>query len=129
LITLSLYLFAMTPFEKSLEDFYSDNQTKQEASILYFKLAAKEGNKDAAFILGYYYKSDTFNHKDLKSSCFWYELSAKHGERSAMFITGWNYYKGIGCEQNRKLALYWFNEASKLGDIQAIEILDYLETS
>jgi len=101
------------------------NMSNDKAAIIKLTKLSNT-NKNAAFLLGYYYKTKKFNNIDIKLSSSYYLKAAKLGDIDAMLIVGWNYYKGIGFEYNMKKAKLWLEKSAISGDKEAQKLLSFI---
>ena len=83
-------------------------------------------NVDAAFLLGYYYKSSKYNDINLNKSFYYYKLASNLGDKKAKMILSWYYYKGIGVKKSKDKAIQLLKELAIDGDDNAIEILKFV---
>lgn len=105
---------------------FEDNDRSNDEYALKDLVILAEDDKNAAFLLGYYYKTAKYKNLNKKLSFKFYLQSAKLGELDAMLITGWNYYKGNGTSYNMKEAKYWLEKAAIAGDKEAEKMLEFI---
>ncbi len=92
---------------------------KYEEAIKLYKLAAKEGDKEAQYILGSAYFTGDGLEKDINKSLYWLEKSAKQGLSRAQAFLGFIYENGQGVEKNIQKALIFNEKAAKQGNANA----------
>ncbi len=116
LITASLYL--------------KDNDPSNDAkAVQLLEKLLPEKEKDAAFLLGYYYKTPKYGHLDPTRSQRYYEMAAAWGDKEAKMIVAWNYFKGIGTQKDIEKCKRLLRELAVEGDDNAKEILVYVLSS
>ncbi len=116
LITASLYL--------------KDNDPSNDAeAVRLLEKLLPEKEKDAAFLLGYFYKSPKYGKLDLVRSHRYYEMAAAWGDKEAKMIIAWNYFKGIGTHKDIEKCKRLLRELAIEGDDNAKEILVYVLSS
>lgn len=108
---------------KLKDDDKSNNQSAIKDLIV---LAEKQNEPNAAYLLGYYYKTEKFQEINMNKSHNYYLKAAELGDKEAMLIVGWNFYKGIGCKGDLKKAKFWLEKLAILGDETAEEMLEYI---
>ena len=92
---------------------------KYEEAIKLYKLAAKEGDKEAQYILGSAYFKGDMVEKDINKSIYLLEKSAEQGFEGAQGLLGFIYLHGLGVEKNIQKALIFNEKAAKQGNANA----------
>lgn len=93
-------------------------QSYQEAMI-WFRLAAQEGDADARFSLGDMYDNGEGVPKNDDEAIKWYRLAAEQGHADAQFNLGGMYENGKGVQQDNAEAAKWYELAADLGHADA----------
>lgn len=86
------------------------------------KMDAKNHDKDAQFLLGYFYSNGLGIEKDHTQSLYWYKKAAENGHVDANYYYGIKYYYGDDVEANLRTALTWINKAIIKGSVNALYI-------
>jgi len=86
-------------------------------ALTWFKKAAKNGEAQAQYYLGYIYYSGTGGQTiDYQTSLKWYTEAANQDQAEAMYMTGFQYYAGQGIPKNATTAMQWFKKSALLGN-------------
>lgn len=120
-------LWAQDRFTVALSYYYDDNSATNAEAITLLQEVAKEGNKDAAFLVAVAYDKGELIAKDKAKALAWYEKAAKLEDVDAMVLSGWFYYRGEGCKKDLKQAYKWFEKAYKQGDSEAKEMMELIQ--
>ena len=105
---------------------FEDNNLSNDAKAREHLEQLSHTDKNAAFLLGYYYKTLKYKNINKKLSFKYYLQAAKLGEVDAMLITGWNYYKARGTPYNMTQAKQWLEKAAIAGDKEAEGMLEFI---
>jgi len=105
---------------------FEDNNIQNDKLALETLTPLSNEDKNAAFLLGYYYKTPKYKNLNAEKSFKYYLKAAELGEVDAMLITGWNYYKAKGTSYNMKEAKKWLEKASIAGDKEAESMLNFI---
>ena len=91
-------------------------------STEYFKLASKQGDKDALYMMAYkYFEGKGVKRKIDKAISFFFK-SAQKENPEAFFHLGTIYYEGVGKEvpKDLSLSIKLFKRASELGHLDSL---------
>ncbi len=98
---------------------YFDNKD-YETAFLPFKNAAKMGDAEAQFYIGFYYYCDSLGvKKDYNKAIDWFLSSANNGDDKGQNFLGWCYYQGLGTKKDYQKAKSWFERSAKQGNSNA----------
>jgi TPR repeat protein len=95
------------------------NPDFKEALRLY-RLAAQQGNVNAAYNLGLYYELGRGVRKNRQTSFKWYLLAAEGGEPDSQCVVGFCYFNGDGVTEDIEQAVRWYRRAAKNGSPSAM---------
>ena len=84
-----------------------------------FEQAAKQGNADAQYQLGFMYETGQGVEQDYRRAAQWYEKAAAQGHAQAQYQLGCLYREGLGVEENDEEAEKWWQRAAAQGVAQA----------
>ena len=84
-----------------------------------FEQAAKQGNADAQYQLGFMYETGQGVEQDYRRAAQWYEKAAAQGHAQAQYQLGCLYREGLGVEENYEEAEKWWQRAAAQGIAQA----------
>jgi len=88
-------------------------------AIKYFRMAAKQGNVQAQFYLGFCYRDGQGVSIDFKESFMWFESAAKQSYAPAQDELGNCYYLGRGILQDYSKAIKLYRLAAEQGSVAA----------
>ena len=114
------FLMAMT----YLHDNNPDNDS--QAVTLLTDAIDNDSDRKSAFLLGYYYKTESYNAINLYASHENYLKAANWGDNEAKMIVAWNFYKARGCEQDLEQAKEILTQLAVAGDEKAKEVLKFV---
>jgi TPR repeat protein len=97
---------------------YGFRKITSRATELY-KLAAEQGNVDAAYNLGYIYHQHYHWKWNYRESFKWYTIAANGGNICAQNGLALLYLKGLGTDVSYPKALHWYTKAAKSRNINA----------
>ncbi|MFL5327903.1 MAG: caspase family protein [Gemmataceae bacterium] len=114
-------------YEEGLK-YYEGNTVEKNLSkaIEKFRAAAKGGNTDAMFYLGYMLENGLAGPKDMKEAAQWYKKSADAGNTSATLNLGVFYENGTGVLPNIDEAIRLYRKAADGGEAIAMSNLGNL---
>ncbi len=95
----------------------------KEKAIIWYKLAARNGNLLAQKKLGTVYHYGWGVTKDLLEAVKWHSEAANQGDKDAQFDLGGMYFDGDEIKQDYSKAFNFWEKAAKSGHLQAIENL------
>ena len=93
-----------------------------------FQHLAEQGDADAQYLLGVFYKDGEGVPQDYKEAVKWYTLSAEQGHADAQHNLAIMYGTGEGVLQDYVRAHMWFNLAASNGSEKASGGRDIIET-
>jgi hypothetical protein len=85
----------------------------------WFLHAAKQGHKNAQYMLGIIYYHGRGVKKNYLDARNWFELAAKQNHTEAQYMLGIIYYDGKGIPKDLGQAVKWFEKAAQKGDKEA----------
>jgi len=92
----------------------------EDAAVLWFKEAAKNGHTEAQRRLGNAYSIGAGGVPlDMKQAEYWWVKSAKAGNIEAEMLLGEKYFEGEGLEKSDKKSFEWYLKAASNGDHHA----------
>ena len=112
--------------ERMFQKCSSDPRAQYEIGLLYFKedmprdldmsarwmlRAAREGNTEAQFVMGQFYKSGAGVPANIKEAVDWLTSAAINGHRGAQILLGNMYRTGDGVEVDRDESDRWYDMA------------------
>ncbi|MGN1139251.1 MAG: tetratricopeptide repeat protein [Ruminococcus sp.] len=77
--------------------------------------AAKNGDADAQFVLGFMYDKSVVGKCDDQEAIKWFRKAAEQGHAKAQYNLGKKYYSGFGVQLNNQEAVKWFRKAAEQG--------------
>jgi TPR repeat protein len=83
---------------------------------LYWRILARNGDREAAFRLGVYYDQHGHTDADARRAVYWYRQAAMAGEIHAQHNLGVAYANGKGVAMNMRHAVKWWTRAARLGN-------------
>jgi uncharacterized protein len=86
-------------------------------------LAAKAGNDDAQFALGYMYFYGISTAKNFAAAVAWLKQAVAQDNRSAEALLGFAYDNGYGVPQDYVMAIRYYKHAAQHGSINAMGLL------
>ena len=98
-----------------------------DESIRYLRMAAKQGNALAAFILSHAYSGCLCAKNDRRAAMRWMLKSAEHGFAPAQGAVGYAYEGGHGVKKNLVAAKRWYALAAAQGFEAAQDALKNLQ--
>ena len=98
-----------------------------DESIRYLRMAAKQGNALAAFILSHAYLGYLCAKNDRRAAMRWMLKSAEHGFAPAQGAAGYAYESGHGVKKNLAAAKKWYALAAAQGYEAARDALKNLQ--
>lgn len=107
-----LILFILVPIIAS-----SHNTFKE-----YIK-AAKKGNADAQWMIGYLYSKGEDVEKDEKKAVYWWRKAAEQGHAQSQLNLGRAYAVGKGVTMDPSQAVYWYRKSADQGNETALFVL------
>ncbi len=102
-------------------------------SVAWFEKSAEQGNPDAAYQLGYIYKSENYGFKnDMLSNKYFSsalpayqtEFSKNPTDSSLAMRIGTFYHYGLGVERDIDKAIFWYKKSVELGNQKAQQKID-----
>ncbi len=84
-----------------------------------FQPLAEQGDADAQYLLGVFYKDGEGVPQDYKTAAKWHSLSAEQGQTHAQFALALMYEKGQGVPQDYKEAVKWYTLSAEQGHADA----------
>ncbi|KAF9376691.1 hypothetical protein BGX21_003415, partial [Mortierella sp. AD011] len=100
-----------------LWDMRHNPQTVDYSEILEkYLVAAKQGNADAQFNIGYMYEMGYGVVANYSTSIEWYQKAADQGHAYAQCSLGFMHHKGYGVAQSYSKALEWYRKAADQGN-------------
>lgn len=78
--------------------------------------AAKKGNSESMFYLGFMYKNGRGVEKDFKKAYYWYRRAAYHKNTEAMNCLAEMYKKGEGVKKDGRKMIAWYERAAEAGN-------------
>lgn len=87
-----------------------------QQAVKWLKLAAEQGNTEAAYNLGVFYDTVEQNYPEAFK---WYKIVAEQGDTDAQTNIGVMYELGQGVTQSYQEAFNWFEKAAKQGNVTA----------
>ncbi|KAF9997435.1 hypothetical protein BGZ79_008868 [Entomortierella chlamydospora] len=105
------------PAQCRLWDMRHNPQTVDYSEIVEkYLAAAKQGNADAQFNMGYMYEMGYGVVVDYSTSMEWYQKAADQGHAYAQCSLGFMHHKGYGVAQSYSKALKWYQKAADQGN-------------
>ena len=95
-------------------------------SFGYYLKAARKGDRESAYNVGYMYENGFGSKRDISKAIYWYNISAKSDFVDAKFRLATLYYTGLGIKKDINKAIYWYREAGADGDKEALYNLGVL---
>ncbi|MBO5122781.1 MAG: sel1 repeat family protein, partial [Oscillospiraceae bacterium] len=108
------------PFDLGVACFEKNDYKK---AVLYFRIAAQQGDANAQFNLALCYSQGQGVEQDQSEAARWYRKAAEQGDAKAQFLLARHYENGNGVEQNYQEAFHWYHKAAEQGDVNAQFIL------
>ena len=87
--------------------------------------AAKQGDAEAQFKIGYCYDKGKGVSQDYVQAVFWYRKAAEQGHAKAQHSIGNCYDTGEGVDQDFVQAVYWYRKSAEQGFMKAYRNLVY----
>lgn len=97
-----------------------------EMAAYWFEKAAKAGDPQAQFEMGYLSEAGIGTSKDLERAAHWYQLASSGGLADAKANLGLLYFWGAGVAENKEMAALLFREAAEKGSGKAAYKLGYM---
>jgi len=94
-------------------------QQDYEKAVLFFRVAAERGQKEAQRMLGDCYYQGKGVEQDYKVAVNWYFQAAKQGDAEAQKMIGDCYSYARGVPKNREIALDWYSKAANQNNADA----------
>ena len=88
-------------------------------SFKWYLIAAKNGDKDAAFYVALSYANGTGIAQNYTEAVTWYKIAADHGSLSAINNLAVCYNNGLGVEKNEEKAFSLYLKAAEAGGLTA----------
>jgi TPR repeat protein len=98
-----------------------------ETALPLYQKAAKAGNAEAQFNLGFIYETGMSGKTDEKEAVVWYRKSAEQGYHMAQLALGDCYRRGCGVEADKEEAKKWLQKSADQGNEQAKQTLSLLD--
>ena len=117
-ITLNQLTCPLEPSEPSLAAPEPEGADMSDAAVSLFKkteAAAEEGNIEAQYNLGCYYRLGFGVKKDYEAAADWFYVAASTGDVSAQYNMGNCYRFGVGVECSTMKARLWYERAATQG--------------
>jgi TPR repeat protein len=89
-------------------------------AIEFYKLAAEQGNVDAAYNLWYIYHQHYDWKWNYREAFKWYSIAANGGSICAQNGLALLYLKGLGTDINYQKAIHWYTEAARSRNINTM---------
>lgn len=130
--------------EELLQDFFAEEEQKEDAGSLYqegreyykvknyaealkyFRKAAEQGLARAQYNLGWMYKEGRGVAQNDVEAVKWYHKAAEQGHAGAQNNLGWMYKEGRGVAQNDIEAVKWYRKAAEQDHAAAQNNLSWL---
>lgn len=111
-------LFGNKNSPKKLYDQGMKHHDKEQYSkaLQCFEQAAEAGNRDAMYMLVFYYADGHGVEKNMETSIRWLQGAAQQGHAVAQDILGTYYYKGERLPQDYEKAVYWYELSAAQGN-------------
>jgi len=93
-------------------------------AMVWYRLAADQGNPEAQFSLGYMYEMGQSVSPDFREAARLYRLAAEQKHSLAQFSLGYLYGEGHGVPRDYVQAYLWFSLAGSGGDAKSIKNRD-----
>ena len=107
-----------------IEDSEGDKNCKAKRAMLWYRLAAEQGNVSAQYILGKIFFHGEIVVQDYVEAMKWYRLAAEQGDIDAQMNMGNMFDDGIGVAKvDKEEAMRWYQLAANQGDEEAQKIL------
>ena len=88
--------------------------------------AAKKGDADAQYHLGFHYMNNAESPADFKEAAQWFTKAAEQGNVEAQYNLGFMYHRGIGVRRNHTEKVRWFLQAAEQGYVPAQSMMGLL---
>lgn len=110
--------FWPSDYQKGLNYEHGINFTSknEEEAVKWFRKAARAGDDNAQFSLGYCYAEGHGVQQDYEEAVKWYSLAAEHGNVSAQNNLGVCYATGHGVTQDEEKAVKWYRKSAEQGN-------------
>ena len=104
------------PFDLGVACFEKNDYKK---AVLYFRIAAQQGDANAQFNLALCYSQGQGVEQDQSEAARWYRKAAEQGDAKAQYNLARCYEHGKGVEQDQAEAIRWYRAAAEQGDAKA----------
>jgi TPR repeat protein len=101
----------------------ASNSTKMTKVVDTVHQAAKQGNCQAQFKLGFAFEKGIGVQKDQRRAMHWYKEAAAQNFSTALVNLGVMYLRGIGVKKNENTAVEYFQRAADAGSIHGMHVL------
>ncbi len=102
------------------------DEESYKLALMWLTKAAKLGDANGQYLLGYLYSSEYTEKPDFKMTVKWYTKAAKQGNIRAQYDLGNCYYYGNGVKIDKNQAVKLWIEAAKQGNTDAQQALKSL---
>jgi len=99
--------------------FYYEASEDYAKAVPWYHKAAKQGNVDAQYNLGWLYSKGEGVPLDYAEAVIWYRMAAENGNAKAQSKLGTFYDNGLGVSQDYAEAATWYRKAVEQGDAAA----------
>ena len=110
---------AQAPEEKRRIEKNKSPATGYSEAQKWFRRAAKQGHKNAQYMLGLIFYNGRGVEKSYPTARTWFERAAKQDHSGAQYMLGIIHYDGKGVPKNHGRAGKWFGKAARKGDKDA----------
>ena len=94
-------------------------KSANDSKLIWYRLAAEQGDANAQYSLAVWYANGTGVAKDEVESVKWCRMAAEQGLEQAQFILGVTYSNGNGVPMNEVEAVKWYRKAVEQGDARS----------
>ncbi|MEJ2609893.1 MAG: ankyrin repeat domain-containing protein [Candidatus Thiodiazotropha sp.] len=100
-----------------------------ETAAKIYQSLSEQGDPEAQFALGGFYRSGRGVEKNHKKALYWFLKAAQQEHTEAQYATGAMYEHGWGVKADTTQAMNWYSKAASQGHKLAQKKLDYLANS
>lgn len=97
----------------------SANVFANDVDIKQLTKAAKKGDAEAQYQLGYSYYYGEGVRQNRKEAVYWYTKAAKLNHAEAQYLLAYSYHFGNSITQDYKQSIYWYTKAAEQGHANA----------
>ena len=95
-------------------EFGQGKKKNLKKSVSWYTKAAKNGERNAMYLLGGCYQHGIGIETNYKTAFTWYSKGAHQGDSAAMWALGNCYKEGIGVKQDKEKAFNWYSQSADL---------------